>query len=478
MALTYDAANRLTGVQSAGAAHPLLQAQEMLQYDSFGQLAVRQFPAGSDAYNAGEERRVYLGDDITIVKHTDGTLDAVFHAPFDVDFWGSATAVNGQRSGATYLHRDRLGSVIGVSKQGAVSTSVQWRYTPYGAVDGELDTDTTSCSANRTRPIDARSERGFADTVKLSQGLLLMGARVYDPMSRRFIQADNIDLKRYAYANADPINSLDPSGHAGVGVSACATANCPKQDSDPKPGDNLGPDPSLTGKDPLGDLFRSIAGAVRDANQNTPPVPNSGWTQSADTGSGWSGSDSTGGGGSLLSAASMLGMPGSARASSLVHDLARSGVGSTLGSGTAMQASVFGHTLGVIWGLPQEVVGAVYSLAGFFPGGSFKLAHNGVVVANPIQRFLGGFGSGLTLGHFMNLGGPDSLLMVSGHTSTLGDHEEQHTYQSEMLGPFYLPAHGLSMLAGLVGPGHNVHGDWAFLESGPQSDPPSPWWWR
>ncbi len=60
---------------------PLLQAKVVLQYDSLGQLAIRQFPAGSDAYKAGEERRVYLGDDITIVKHTDGTLDAVAAAP-------------------------------------------------------------------------------------------------------------------------------------------------------------------------------------------------------------------------------------------------------------------------------------------------------------------------------------------------------------------------------------------------------------
>ncbi len=42
---------------------PLLQAKVVLQYDSLGQLAIRQFPAGSDAYEAGEERRVYLGDD-------------------------------------------------------------------------------------------------------------------------------------------------------------------------------------------------------------------------------------------------------------------------------------------------------------------------------------------------------------------------------------------------------------------------------
>jgi len=35
---------------------PLLQAKVVLQYDSLGQLAIRQFPAGSGAYKAGAAR--------------------------------------------------------------------------------------------------------------------------------------------------------------------------------------------------------------------------------------------------------------------------------------------------------------------------------------------------------------------------------------------------------------------------------------
>lgn len=107
VALTYDAANRLTRIQRATATQLQLQTQELLQYDSTGSLAIRQFPAGSDANNAGEERRIYLGHDITVIKHTDATLDAVFHAPMGVEFWAAAAAVNGNRSGITYLVQAR-----------------------------------------------------------------------------------------------------------------------------------------------------------------------------------------------------------------------------------------------------------------------------------------------------------------------------------------------------------------------------------
>lgn len=53
-------------------------------------------------------------------------------------------------------------------------------------------------------------------------GLVDMGARTYDPMTGRFLQADNFPgvasnpatLNRYAYANGDPINFIDPDGRS------------------------------------------------------------------------------------------------------------------------------------------------------------------------------------------------------------------------------------------------------------------------
>jgi RHS repeat-associated protein len=45
-------------------------------------------------------------------------------------------------------------------------------------------------------------------------GLILVGARYYDPAVGRFITRDT-DLSQFAfvYCNGDPVNYLDPSGH-------------------------------------------------------------------------------------------------------------------------------------------------------------------------------------------------------------------------------------------------------------------------
>src|SRR5207237_7869635 len=61
-----------------------------------------------------------------------------------------------------------------------------------------------------------RAERGYADALKLSEGLLYMRARVYDPRSRRFLQADTVDSRRYSYVAGDPTNYRDPSGHVAA----------------------------------------------------------------------------------------------------------------------------------------------------------------------------------------------------------------------------------------------------------------------
>jgi hypothetical protein len=197
---TYDGANRPFTIARGAPGSPV--TQEQIYYDFAGNIAQRIFPIGSDSNNAGEDRRFYLGEEITVIKHTDGTFDAVFHVPVGgeriADIWGTTQAVPncGQvapktcQDGVTFLHRDRLGSVIGVSKRAAATPAVQWRYLAYGSVDVVVGMETT----------DARSERGYADALRISEGLLFMRARVYDPRSRRFLQADNMDLLRYSYA--------------------------------------------------------------------------------------------------------------------------------------------------------------------------------------------------------------------------------------------------------------------------------------
>jgi hypothetical protein len=54
------------------------------------------------------------------------------------------------------------------------------------------------------------------------------------------------------------------------------------------------------------------------------------------------------------------------------------------------------------------------------------------------------------------------------------EHEKQHTYQGEQLGPFYLPSNVLGGLNALVRDGQ-WHGGGNWNEVGPQQDPPRPW---
>jgi hypothetical protein len=46
--------------------------------------------------------------------------------------------------------------------------------------------------------------------------MLHLQARVYWSRLRRFVQADNVDGRRYSYVAGDPVNARDPSGHKAV----------------------------------------------------------------------------------------------------------------------------------------------------------------------------------------------------------------------------------------------------------------------
>ena len=56
-------------------------------------------------------------------------------------------------------------------------------------------------------------------------GLYHLRARDYDPYTGRFISMDEhpgsqripLTLNKYLYGNADPVNTIDPSGYFGLG---------------------------------------------------------------------------------------------------------------------------------------------------------------------------------------------------------------------------------------------------------------------
>ena len=54
-------------------------------------------------------------------------------------------------------------------------------------------------------------------------------------------------------------------------------------------------------------------------------------------------------------------------------------------------------------------------------------------------------------------------------------HEDAHVSQGALLGPLYIPSNTLGGLAGLLFNEGNWHGSVNWNETGPQSNPPTPW---
>jgi hypothetical protein len=85
---------------------------------------------------------------------------------------------------------------------------------------------------------------------------------------------------------------------------------------------------------------------------------------------------------------------------------------------------------------------------------------------------IGGVGA-ITLGNVQVINGKPTDHPRNG-TTPVGQHEEQHTYQGEQLGPFYLPSNILGGFAGTLIDG-SWHGQHNWNEVGPQQNPTVPW---
>jgi RHS repeat-associated protein len=141
----------------------------------------------------------------------------------------------------------------------------------------------------------------------------------------------------------------------------------------------------------------------------------------------------------------------------------------------------YSNVLGKIWAAPVTVGAWPLVGWGWIFGGKVSFGHNAIQVENHPFMLPG---CGLTLGNIILYGsgaGP----------ATIGPHEEQHTYQAQILGPYYLPAHLVHGLRSVILSGINsgVHGlfggtspsrgiSWHYhnvLEWGPEGDDPTLW---
>ena len=131
---------------------------------------------------------------------------------------GGTVAVNTRRSNSTnettYLHKDKLGSLVVVTDDLGASKA-DFSYDAFGKrrpVDGEASIN----------PLMLEYTRGFTNHESLTDvGLIHMNGRVYDPALGRFISADPFiqfstnmqSYNRYSYVLNNPLGYTDPSGY-------------------------------------------------------------------------------------------------------------------------------------------------------------------------------------------------------------------------------------------------------------------------
>ncbi len=192
----YDLVNRLTRVtRSSGEG-------EVLSYDPTGKLLGRMVGSTVTYYLAGQATMSAMalpgctGPGCTVDS---STVKVDVHVLLGRRL-ASVRALPASTGRVLYYHRDRLDSVVATSLGGGV-VGASYRYATFGDLE-QAQGETA----------DSASEIGFTGALRLTGGLLVMGARVYDPKLRQFLQPDPLEPFTYTYVNGDPVNGIDPSG--------------------------------------------------------------------------------------------------------------------------------------------------------------------------------------------------------------------------------------------------------------------------
>lgn len=137
-----------------------------------------------------------------------------------------------------------------------------------------------------------------------------------------------------------------------------------------------------------------------------------------------------------------------------------------------------GDIIGKVWGGFTTVIGAVIGSTGWLLGGNAPTVGNNAIeyTGNPL---VARFTPAVTLGNVI-------CYASNNPSQATRDHERQHTYQGQVLGPLYLQAHIVAQALGYgysffdssqtyTNANQRVHSPANLLEVGPMSTPPRPW---
>ncbi|MEO8114187.1 MAG: hypothetical protein ABI655_07405 [Phenylobacterium sp.] len=141
------------------------------------------------------------------------------------------------------------------------------------------------------------------------------------------------------------------------------------------------------------------------------------------------------------------------------------------------------EVVGKLFNAPNTALGVAYGGLGHVVGEAMG-THPHVAVRDNAIQFLnnpfGGVGA-ITIGNTTTYKGdpydPNDVDWARDRAITgrpVWQHEKQHTYQGEQLGPLYLPSNLVGGLNAVLR-GQGWHGDANWNERGPQMNPPRPW---
>ncbi|MDQ0395888.1 RHS repeat-associated core domain-containing protein [Labrys monachus] len=186
-------------------------------------------PTETTTYVFGDERVTYSASTDPCVPTT----------PLWVKYPTPQTKIEGTGGAAkTFtLLQDHLGSMRAVT-DATGALAIASRYQPFG-----YQTPTTTSTTTK-------EDHAFIGERQDETGLLYLNARYYDPMVARFVSPDwwdptheGVGTNRYSYADNNPVNVKDPSGHY-----ADQNAGTEHSNSDDGPSPNVkgdGPDTSI-----------------------------------------------------------------------------------------------------------------------------------------------------------------------------------------------------------------------------------------
>ncbi len=121
------------------------------------------------------------------------------------------------------------------------------------------------------------------------------------------------------------------------------------------------------------------------------------------------------------------------------------------------------NPLGVLWNLPNSALGALWGALSMPLGAKPSFGNNALQFEDhPFMPW-----GNMTLGNVIcyNKDQWPQKPLTPENPYTEGDHERQHTYQGELLGPFYFPAYGIGMIGGILNGRGPIYGN--FMETGP-----------